>query len=55
MKNCKIYLKKTIFSTYLAFIDLFYRYNYFSYFIYLDCMWRHVYTICTEAATGGVL
>ena len=54
-KLCKIYFKKLFFQNVLAFIDLFYRYHYIGYFIYSDCMWRHVYTICTEEATRGVL
>ena len=50
MKNYVLF-----FQNVLTFIDLFYRYHYICYFIYSDCMWRHVPTICREAATGGVL
>ena len=51
----KGYFKKLLFQNVLAFIDLFYRFNYIRYFILSDCMRRHVCTKCTEAATGGVL
>ena len=43
-KICKIYLKKLFLQNVLVFIDLFYRYYYPRYFIYSDCMWRHVCT-----------
>ena len=36
-KLCKIY-EKILFSKYLSFIDLFYRYHYPGYFIYSDYM-----------------
>ena len=55
MKNYVKFISKNCFQNVLAFFDLFYSYHYIRYFIYSDCMWRHVYTICTEAATGGVL
>ena len=55
-KLCKIYFKNLFLQNVLAFIDLFYWYHYICYFIYSDCMWRHVCLICTEeATTGGVL
>ena len=54
-KLCKKIFKNLYIQNVFAFIDLFYRYHYICYFIYWDCMWRHVCTICTEAATGGVL
>ena len=51
-KLCKIYFKNLFFENVFAFIDFFYSIRYF---IYSDYIWRHVCTICTEAATGGVL
>ena len=55
-KLCKIYFKRLFLQNVLAFIDLFYWYHYISHFIFSNCMWRHVYLICTEEAiTGGVL
>ena len=55
-KLCKIYFKRLFLQNFLAFIDLFYWYHYICYFIFSDCMWCHVYLICTEEATiGGVL
>ena len=55
-KLCKIYFKKPFLQNVSAFTDLFYWYHYICYFIFSDCMWRHVYLICTEeATTGGVL
>ena len=47
-KLCKIYFKKLFFQNVLAFIDVFYRYHYIHHFIYLDCMWHHVCTICNS-------
>ena len=46
-KICKIYLKKLFLQNVLVFIDLFYRY-YLRYFIYSDCMQRHVCTTCNS-------
>ena len=55
-KLCKNFFKKQFLQNVLAFIDLFYQYYYVRYFIYSDCMWHHVFMICTEeATTGGVL
>ena len=42
---CQIYFKKLFSKKVLAFIDLLYRNHYIRYFIYSDCMWRHVCTI----------
>ena len=53
-KLCKIYFKTLCFQNVLAFFHLFYSYHHIRYFIHSDCMWRHVCTICTGAATGGV-
>ena len=50
-KLCKLYFTKLVFQNVLACI--FYRYHYIGYFIYSHLF--HVCTICTEAATGGVL
>ena len=41
----KIYFKKMFFQNVLVVIDLFHRYHYIRYFIYSDCMGRHVCTI----------
>ena len=54
-KLCKIYFKRLFLQNFLAFIDLFYWYHYICYFIFSDCMWRHVCLICTEEATTGVV
>ena len=53
-EQCKIYFK-LLFQNVLPFIDLFYWYHYIHYFMYSDCMWHYVCTICTEEATRGVL
>ena len=47
-KLCKIYLNKVIFQNSLVFTDLFYRYHYPLHFIYSDCTWHHVCTICNS-------
>ena len=50
-RKCKIMLnlfKQPFFKNVLAFIDLFHRYHYIHHFIYSDCMWRHVCTICNS-------
>ena len=43
-KFLKFFLKKLFFQDVLVFIDLFYRYYYLLYFIYSDCILRHVCT-----------
>ena len=45
---CKIYFKRLFSRNVQVFIDLFYRYHYPLYFIYSDCMWRHVCAICNS-------
>ena len=54
-KLCEIYFINPFFQNVFALIDLFYGYHYILYFIYSNCMLRHVCTICTEAANRGVL
>ena len=40
--------KKLFFQKFQVFIDLFYRYDYPRYFIYPDCMWRHMCATCNS-------
>ena len=43
-----IFLKKLFFQNVLVYIDLFYRCYYTRYFIYSNCMWRHVWATCNS-------
>ena len=48
-RKTKIYvnlLRKLFFQNVLVFIDVFYRYRYPHYFIYSDCVGRHMCTTC---------
>ena len=57
MKNCVKFILKTCFFKMFSLLLIFLidTIIYIRYFIYSDCVLRHVCTICTEAATGGVL
>ena len=51
-KFWKIYLKKLFSQNVWVFIDLFYKYHYPLYFIYSNCMWRHV---CTTKTCNSII